>query len=272
MGEITRITTQKKQKQRYNIYLDAGSGETFGFGVDEAVLIKYRLHKGMDIDAELMDELINEDTQYKAYSLAINFLSYRMRTKKEMHDYLLKKEIHPEHIASVMERLVSEKLVDDKVFARSFVESRIRTSAKGPQLVKRELLEKGVAAIYADEAVNAYTFEVQYEKALTWMKKRLNQSGRYSFKEQLQKLHGFLLQKGFTQDVIQTVLDEANAAQNDTLEWDALCRQGEKLLRKHRQKHMGFELKTKVKQGLYRKGFPMALINRFVDEQIDDEV
>ncbi|MUV38707.1 Regulatory protein RecX [Lentibacillus sp. JNUCC-1] len=271
MATITRITTQKKQKQRYNIYLDRGAGETFGFGVDEAVLIKHRLHKGMELDDAFMNTLIDEDTQYKAYSLAINYLSYRMRTKKEIYDYLIKKEIHPEHVESVMQRLIDEQLVDDRQFAKMFTESRIRTSAKGPGLVKKELLEKGVPALYADEAASLYTYAIQYDKAAHWMQKRLNRSNRDSFRQQLQKLHGFLLQKGFDQGVIQDVLDTAAEHQDDGQEWEALQSQGHKLIRKHQSKRQGFELQSKVKEGLYRKGFPMELINAFIEETFQSE-
>lgn len=45
MPVITKITTQKNSGERYNVYLDYGKGEEFGFGVDENVLIKYDLKK-----------------------------------------------------------------------------------------------------------------------------------------------------------------------------------------------------------------------------------
>ena len=49
MPIITKITTQKKNKERYNIFMDEGKGEQYAFSVDEAVLIKYQLKKGMEL-------------------------------------------------------------------------------------------------------------------------------------------------------------------------------------------------------------------------------
>jgi regulatory protein len=41
MAVITKITVQKKQPDRYNIFTDDGNGERYALSVDEAVLIKY---------------------------------------------------------------------------------------------------------------------------------------------------------------------------------------------------------------------------------------
>src|SRR5690625_7953777 len=84
MEKIFRITTQKKNKQRYNIFLTHEKGDQYSFSVDEAILIEYRLHKGMELSKDLIEKLKENDNFYKSYSLAINYLSYRMRTKKEM--------------------------------------------------------------------------------------------------------------------------------------------------------------------------------------------
>ncbi|WP_174615964.1 recombination regulator RecX [Virgibacillus ihumii] len=275
MVKITRITTQQKRKDRYNIFLDDGNGEKYGFSVDESVLIENRLRKNLVLDDSMVTTLVHQDTLHKSYTLAINFLSYRMRTKKEIYDYLVKKEVDAEHIKQIMDKLINEKLVDDRQFAEAFVRTRIETTSKGPQLVKKELLEKGVEPKFAGEAINLYTYAIQYERAEKWVAKKLNGSSKNkSFKQKVQQLQGTLMQKGFTQDVIQDVLTDVNEMKDDDAEWGALVSQGEKLLRKHRKKTSGYELRNKIKEGLYRKGFTIDQINQFLDEYeyyIDNE-
>ncbi|GAA0597877.1 recombination regulator RecX [Virgibacillus siamensis] len=266
MAKITRITTQQKRSDRYNIFLDDGQGEKYGFSVDESILIEYRLRKNLELDDIMVSTLVRKDTLHKSYTLAIHFLSYRMRTEKEIYDYLVKKEIDAEHIKQIMDKLINEKLVDDKQFAEAFVRTRIETTSKGPQLVKKELLEKGVTPGTAEEAINLYTYAIQYERAEKWVGKKLNGSKNKSFKQQVQQLQGTLMQKGFTQDVIQDVLADVDERKDDAAEWDALVKQGEKLLRKHRQKTSGYELRNKIKEGLYRKGFSIDQIKQFLDE------
>ncbi|SER05160.1 regulatory protein [Virgibacillus subterraneus] len=270
MTKITRITTQKKRKNRFNIFLDEGQGEKYGFSVDEAVLIEHKLRKDLDLDDTTIATLIQKDTLHKSYTLAINFLSYRMRTKKEIYDYLVKKEVDEEHITKIMDKLLDEGLIDDKQFADSFVRTRIQTASKGPMLVKKELMDKGVSKLIASEAVDLFTYEEQHVKATKWVEKKLNTSKSNSFKQQVQQLQSTLMQKGFTQDVIKDVLADVQEEKNDDAEWDAIVKQGEKLLRKHQQKFEGYELRNKMKEALYRKGFTFDLIDTFLEASLDE--
>ncbi|RDW17447.1 recombination regulator RecX [Oceanobacillus chungangensis] len=272
MHKITRITTQKKSKDRYNIYLDDGKGEKYGFSVDETVLIEFHLRKNLELDAEMIALLIKKDTLHKSYNQAIHFLSFRMRTKKEVYDYLVKKETEAEHIKEIINKLLENKLIDDKLFAEMFVRTRINTTSKGPMLIKKELIEKGVVASIANEAVQAYPYEVQFEKISKWAEKKLNLKKKESFKKQIQQLQVTLIQKGFTQDVIKDALAEIHEEKDEDEEWNAIVFQGEKLVNKHRRKFEGFELRNKVKESLYRKGFSIELINRFLDESMDESM
>ncbi|CDQ42087.1 recombination regulator RecX [Virgibacillus salexigens] len=271
MKKITRITTQKKRKDRYNIFLNDGAGEEYGFSVDTSILIEYQLRKGLELENATVNELIQKDTMHKSYTLAIHYLSYRMRTKKEIHDYLVQKEVEPDHIPVIINKLTNEKLIDDRQFAEMFIRTRINTSSKGPMVIRRELSDKGVAMSIIDESLHQYSDQAQFEKVQKLVDKKFQQKKKDSFRKQIQNLQASLQQKGFTQDVVQAVLREVNANQNQDEEWEAIIYQGEKLLRKHETKRTGYELKNKVKEGLFRKGFAMDLITRFIEEFIDGQ-
>lgn len=265
---ITKITTQQNNKHRFNVFLDENGKEKYGFSVDEDILIKYSLRKGLALDESAIKNILHKDTLHKSYAQSIQFLSYRMRTKKEMKDYLTKKEAAPEHIPQIMERLEKEGYLDDRQFAEAFVRTRIQTSNKGPRLVQRELMDRGIAEPIAAEAVMQYTYELQYNKALKWATKKLTGSTKESFRKQLQQVQGTLLQKGFTQEIIQNVIQSLEKEKDEDQEFVALVHQGEKLLRKYEKKLSGFKLKNKVKEALFRRGFSFEQINQFVNEHI----
>ncbi|SDK34153.1 regulatory protein [Sediminibacillus albus] len=269
MAKITRITTQKKSKSRYNIFLDRNNKETYGFSVDEDILIEFHLRKGLDLDESTIEALIQKDNIHKSFTLALNYLSYRMRSKKEIHDYLVKKEVEPDQVPVVVARLENEGFLNDKEFAASLVRTRKNTTSKGPLLVKKELLEKGVPLITAEEAVQLYSYEDQYDKAAKWVEKKLKSNGTKSFRQQVQSLQQTLMQKGFTNDVIKDVLSEINDEKDEDNEWEAVVYQGEKLLRKFSLKEKGPALKHKIKAGLYRKGFSFEHIDRFIEEYVE---
>lgn len=269
MAKITRITTQKRSKHRYNIFIDEGQGEKFGFSVDEDILIEFNLRKDLELDDAMITRLLQQDTLHKSYAQVINYLGYRMRTKKEIHDYLVKKEVDQEHIIQIIHKLIDRKLVDDREFANLFVRTRIQSSTKGPGLVKRELIEKGVTALIADQAIEQYSYGIQYEKASKLMEKRLKKSSRHSFRKQQEQLQVALMRNGFTQEIIRDVLENIDDADVDA-EIEALNYHGEKLLRRHEGKFSGHELKNKVKESLYRQGFKIESINNFLDKMTDN--
>lgn len=271
LTQITRITTQKKHKHRYNIFLDYNGQEEYGFSMDEDMLIKHRLQKGMELDEAMITTLKKQDDLHKSYTLAINYLSYRMRTKKEIYDYLVKKEVDEEQISTIMEHLEQEKLVNDQQFAENFVQTRIHTTSKGPRMVEQELKEKGVNTTVAEQAITSYTYEMQFDKAYHNAQKKLNQRSKHSFRQQMQKLQGHLMQKGFEQAVIKDVLAEMADQKDDEAEWEALLNQGDKVLRKYKQKWSGYTLTNKVKEALYRKGFTIEQINQFLESEVYEE-
>jgi regulatory protein len=67
MPNITKITTQKKRKDRYNIFVD----EKYAFSVDEEVLLKFQLKKGMELDDLLLAEIQFHDEIQKAFTDAL---------------------------------------------------------------------------------------------------------------------------------------------------------------------------------------------------------
>lgn len=268
MKKIARITTQKRNQERYNIFISDGDTEYYAFSVDEAILIKYALQKGKELNDEFLDEILQQNSIYEAYTRAIHFLSYRMRTKKEIRDHLIKKEVEQEQADEVMERLEREKLLDDGEFAKMFVRTRISTSDKGPGFIRRELSEKGVSAQYIDEALELYTFDDELEKAVKFVLKKSRSLARESSFQQKQRIQTSLMQKGFSQSAIKEALGTLAEERNEDDEHAALAEQAEKLMRKHSRKYEGYQLKQKVTEGLHRKGFPFDLIRSHLDEVI----
>lgn len=262
---ISRITTQKKHVHRYNIFVKKGEIETYLFSVDEDILIKYNIHKGKEITEKDVAKYKEEDTAQFGYIRGIQYLSYRLRSIQEMENHLLSLEVDEEHIAQIIQRLLKEKYLDDSAFAQMFVKHRIQTSTKGPQMVFQELKAKGINDEIAEKAIQAYTFDVQVERAKKIAEKRMKRKTKSSLQKQRQQAEATLHRNGFSQDVIQQVMGEFTKEPNVEEELVAIQHQGEKLYRKHRQKWEGFELEQKIKEGLYRQGFSFEHIGDFID-------
>lgn len=267
---ISRITTQKKNPHRYNIFIDKNGKETYLFSVDEDILIKHHIRKGLTLDEQTIDQFKRDDAVQYGYIRAIQYLSYRTRSIQEIEEHLQKVEVDPAYIPEITERLQKEKYVDDRVFADTFVRHRIQTSTKGPQMVFQELMAKGVSASIAEDATKAYSFDIQEERAKKVAEKRMRRKGKESFEKKRQQTEAALYRNGFSSDVIKHVMDELTGELDTEDEWNSIQYQGSKLYRRHTQKWEGFELNQKVKEGLYRQGFSFDLIAKFI-EQYNEE-
>lgn len=265
---ITRIAVQEKNRNRYLVYVDKGSGEEFGFGVDKDVLIQFGLRKGLELNEELIKEIAHEDEVKKALNLCYSFLSYRMRSEFEVITYLKKKAMPEPIIEQALKRLKQQKYVDDRAFAESYIRDKKHLSDKGPLLLKKELLEKGVSEAFIDDALVCYPKDEQLEKAKRIVAKKakaVNDSHRML----RQKLGLFLQQKGFTYDVIEETLRKLPEKNAET-ERKVLQKYAEKAHARYK-KYEGFEYEQKMKQYLYRKGFSFEEIERVLEDLRDEK-
>ncbi|WP_273129242.1 recombination regulator RecX [Bacillus weihaiensis] len=266
MPIITKITAQKQTTDRLNIFLDDGSGEKYAFSVDQDILIKYNLQKGKELDdLEIMD-IQYGDLIKKAYNKALEFLSYRMRSIKEVKDYLLKKEYEEVVCLEVIGKLQEYKYVNDLEFAEAYVRTQWQTNGKGPSVIKRELREKGVHPNFIEEALEPYNQEAQVEEAIGHANKVLKKNHKLSTVQLQQKTEQYLIRKGFPFGIVSIVLEEVNINQDESEEWSALEKHAEKAKRKY-QSEEPYVFKMKMKQFLYRKGFPLELIDKYLEQE-----
>ena len=267
---IAKITTQKKNTERFNIFLENGKGgEEYGFSVDQNVLIKFQLKKGQEIDELAIEELQFADDVKKATNVALNYLSHRMRSKKEIISHLKKKEVEDPIIPEVLHKLEEYRYVDDREFAIAYVRTQINTTLKGPDIIRRELNEKGIEQSIITDSLKKYTQELQIRAAQKILEKTANRSQKISDFEKMQKIDQALLRKGFNWDVISIVKEEMESEEDSDEQWEALVYQADKAHRKY-QKFDGAAYKQKMKQALYRKGFSIEQIERYLELNQED--
>lgn len=263
---ITKITTQKKQTGRFNIYINDGSGEKYAFSVDEDVLIKYQLKKGMELDEFTQMEVLYQDTVRKALGTAIQFLAIRMRSEKEVKDYLKLKEIEVPVIQEVVHRLYNLNYLNNKEFALAFVRTQINTTDKGPIVIKLELKEKGIEDSLISEVLEEFTCELQLSKLQNLCQKAQNKKrteSQYVFE---QKLKQALNRKGYSFSIIDTAMAEMKTTSPDQeFDLEAINKQGEKAFKKYGNDHL------KIKQFLYRKGFSIDQIEDYLSRLAQEE-
>lgn len=261
---ISKISPQKKNKNRYNIYFFNGKEEEYAFSVDEHILVSFQLKKGKELSDFEIQEIQYQDGVRKGIHLAANYLTARMRSKEEVRQYLLQKEIDEAALDEILHYLQEYKYINDHEFAIAFVKTYIETSDKGPRWIEGKLKEKRIAPDQIEEALQLFSEERQIDKATQLVEKLAKALGKYSTNEKKQKLYEKLIQKGFESHVISIALEEAEWGSGEDEEWNAIFKQGEKAWSRY-DGHI-----LKVKQFLFRKGFELDLIERFINEKKEE--
>lgn len=262
-NKITSIQTQK-QKGRYNIFLD---GE-YAFPVDENILIKYLLRKGIELTDQTIDQIKKEDLYFKAYGRALNYLSYKMRSEHEIRTDLIDKN-YSEQADEVIERLKDQAYVDDLAYAKSYFRTQALVNYKGPKNIEHELTEKKISPNNILQAAEEYPTDQQIDNALHLIRKKVKSIKGKSQKETMNKIKLFLVQKGYPVSIVDQALALYDFHMDQEIEYKNLHQQGCKALKRYQRKYEGYELVQRLKAFLFNKGFQSDLIIQFIEEEVE---
>jgi len=145
-GTISSVVAQAKTRRhlgtRVNVFID----EKFSFALAVELAIDFGLRPNFVVTPALLDEMLRRDGDARAYARALNFLSYRPRSSKEIRDKLVRDEFPDSVVHRVLERLQKEGQINDADFASLWVESRTHSRPKGARVLRQELRIKGVEA------------------------------------------------------------------------------------------------------------------------------
>ncbi|PHK49541.1 recombination regulator RecX [Staphylococcus edaphicus] len=261
MPKITKIEVQKKNKERFNLYLD---GE-FEMGIDMDTYVHFNLKKDQIVDAADMEKIQSYDQYRQAVNIAIQFLSYRKRTDHEVIQHLQKKEISESVIASVIDYCHDQRLIDHEDYANSLKNTMIQTTDKGSGIFKQKLKDAGVEQTLIDAYAEKYEFEQPMEDIIKVANKILRQKKGPEIKRK-EKLTQSLMQKGFSFEIIKAVMDEMDFSQPEE-ELDELLQQElEKVYNKYSRKFSGRKLINKTIEALMRKGYKYDKIKVKLEE------
>ena len=259
--KITAIQAQKR-KGRYNIFIDG----RYRFPVSEEVLIQFRLHKDQEITNDQIQAITDADSISKAYNKALDYLSYQLRTEKEIIQYLQQHEFTDFQIESVLQRLRAQGYINDLEYAKSYVRTIAKTSDKGPKVITQNLRKKGVLENDIETALDEFPFEDQLQNSIKIAQKLARKYHREAFKIQIQKIKKGLFAKGFSSEIATEAINQLGLEKDEDQEKEQLQLQGAKIMRRYQRLPLS-QRNQKVKMALYRKGFSMDEINQFIDEQ-----
>lgn len=213
MGKITKLTSQQKNDQRVNVFVDG----VYKFSLDLFQIAEQGIQVGKEYSEEELVALEEESTFGKLYARALEYTMIRPHSAKEIRGYLWKKTrdmkfrskktgewktragVSQEIADRVYERLVQKGYIDDEKFTRYWVENRNQRKGTSFRRLEAELYAKGVSAEIIHQTIQNSTRDEKSELQKIIAKK----ASKY---EDEQKLIAYLARQGFSYEDIRMAL------------------------------------------------------------------
>jgi regulatory protein len=207
-GIITALVQQQHNRERVSVFIDGD----FAFGLN--ILDAAQLQRGQRLTQGAIDELVRQDTLVEAANRAAEFLAYRPRSTQETRTWLAKRGLSEADCEAVIDRLGRLGYLDDRAFARYWVENRLTFRPMGGRGLRYELRQKGIAADLTNEVLAELLDEG--EAAYAAASKRLRRYQGATETEFRTAIGSYLLRRGFSYETANAALDRCVAELTET--------------------------------------------------------
>lgn len=246
---------KKVGTNKYKLFLDNKS-----ILVYEDVILKYNLLYKKEIDDELLLKINKDNYKASIYDTALKYIGIRMRSKRELEEYLIKKNFEQKDIKDTIERLLEQGFLNDKEFCKSYVSDKIHLTNSGLDKIKNELIKLGI-----NEEVIKSTFEtidenILYEKLSRIINKEIRINSKLPVNKMKNKIVNKCINLGYKLENINEILNNSTLNSSSNIYDDY-----NKLYKKYNTKYEDYKLKSTIKSKLYQKGYTLEEINEVVN-------
>ena len=184
----------KRNPNVFNVETDVGI-----FEIHSDIIVKNGIKLG-EINDEIFYSSVQDSSEIIAFNLCVKYISSRLKTEKQIKDYLYKHEYKKTTVDKVVEKLKNYGIVDDKIYVDSYIKSNSNFSKNK---VKQKLFSVGVKSENMDTQLEDIDdFESAIKHAEKFFKtKEIN-------KQNLDKIIRRLSGMGYSWDTIKSVLNK----------------------------------------------------------------
>ncbi len=249
-----KIVSYKKVKgNEYELLLD----NDVKIRLHDDLIIKYELLLKKEIAEERLTKIVADNDSLNAYYLALKYLGKKMRSALEIKNYLHKKEFDAKIVEETVNKLTKENYLNNEQFMFSYINDQFNLTYNGPEKIKQSLIKLGIKE---EQIVIDKDFREKI-KALIVKKVKLNH--KLSTNALKQNIINYLINLGYRKEDFMEELDSIKSDDKSLIKKDY-----DKILKKYQNKYDSFQLKMKIKEKLYQKGYSQDLINEWIEESL----
>lgn len=229
------------------------------FLVFPEVYIKHHLKPGLSLSDDAFKAFIEDHMWITYLDMGLAKLK-KMMTVLEMSRFLEEKGAPISLVKQLIHYMIERKYLNDLHYVKTYIE--LKKYQEGPQMIAHKLKEKGISAAL----IESFVYQIDEQNVLkVLIPKKIQTETKKTKQQVLKKLKEVYIKKGFSIDVIESVLLEASYLyQGD--EKALLEKDYHKAKAKLSKTYEGYDLIRKIKEKLYQKGYPYEAIQTIIRE------
>ncbi len=251
-----QIEKIKKQGKTYKITLNNGEVIT----TYDNVIIQNGLLYHKKINEKILNKINTDTKYYETYNKVLDMLSKKQRSENEIKIFLDGKIENPEEIIDNFKQI---GLINDEKYAKAYTNDKINFTKDGPNKIRKDLEENKINEKYIQNAIESIDENILKERIDKIINKKISTNTKDTAIILKQKIYMYLINLGYDSSMIKEILENYQI-NNQNLE-----KQMQKEYEKLSKKYQNNELKFKLKNKLYAKGYTIEEINEFIEKNLD---
>lgn len=199
--EIVKYELMKKNI--YNVYLS--NGEVLE--LDESVITNNELLLKKRIDNDLYDKLKRDNKICILVNASIKYINVRLRSIKEIKNYLLKKEDDNDLIDEVISRLIKMGYLDDRRFTEAYIKDKLNFTSWGDYKIINELNKLGISSLDIGNNIDLLNDDILNERMRKIIDKDIKTNKKYSGLKLKNKIYNHLLTSGYSKEKVISLIN-----------------------------------------------------------------
>ena len=175
----------------------------------ESVIIDTNLLYKKEITNEEYNTLVNLNNYQDIYNKVIKYIGIRLRSKKEITDYLKKMDLSTEVVDDILNKLITNKYIDDERFSQAYIKDKYNFSNNGPYKIINELVKLGIDK----DMAYTYTFDIitnEEEKINKLINKYVKSDKKHDWYYLRNKIYNNLINLGYSKEIVINILNNYN--------------------------------------------------------------
>lgn len=195
---------EKIGKGKYRLYLDNGEVlDTY-----DEVILKNNLLQQKIITPTVYTKILEESELQEHYNSCVKYITVRLRSTKEIEDYLKRKKVPSQSINTIICRLSNAQLLNDDYFCECFMKDKLRFTSMGEYRIINELKKHNISTEIIEKHHDIINEKIMREKIEKIIEKQIASNHKLIPSKLRNKLYNHLINLGYSSALVTELLNK----------------------------------------------------------------